>query len=258
MKRIERIDPSASAIEAKASVDIFEGDAQRRGQQIYRGARNTLYRVEAVDGGASSSQLCVKHFRRAKFPNSYIYGRFRSSKAFRSFEYAHRLLAAGFKTPRPIACCDIRRGLKLTEGYYICEYLDLPNMRDWGTHPDGDALVEAIAREMFKFHRAGILHRDFSPGNMLVRRNAPGDYDFYYVDLNRMNFGVHSTKKLMRMFRSISLDASETERLARAYARLAGQDEDAVVTSALKSLARYQRTKARHRAIKRLLRLGKK
>lgn len=257
MKRVERFSDSAGKALREACVRIFAGEALKRGEQIYRGARNTLYKMTADAADADSPMLCVKHFRHAKFPNSYIYGRFRDSKAFRSYDYARRLKEAGFLTPEPIACCDNRRGLRLDDGYYVCSYLDLPNLRDWGNHPDGRLLIDALAREMLKFHSAGILHKDFSPGNILCDRRGPGDYSFYYVDLNRMRFGVTDRRKLMRMFRSISLNPDETRRLAESYARAAGLPEDEVVGEAVASLKSYLRTKARHRALKRVFKRKK-
>lgn len=229
--------------------DIFHHGVSDDARQIYRGARNTLYEVTAPDG----TKLCVKHFRKAKFPNSYIYTTFRHSKARRSFDHAGMLIANGFLTPRPMAWSEHRNGLKLRESYYICEYLDLPNIRDWGKMPDSDALIDALGQYLLNLHRAGIFHRDFSPGNILVDRLGNGGYRFYLVDINRMNFGVTDRRKLMSMFRSISLDPDDTRRLALAYAKASGDNPDDIIREALDSLQRYQATKRRHRFFKRLI-----
>ncbi|RXE70017.1 hypothetical protein ED352_12255 [Muribaculaceae bacterium Isolate-002 (NCI)] len=242
----------ADSVTADCCSDIFHNGTDSDARQIYRGARNTLYDVAAKNG----RHLCVKHFRKTKFPNSYIYTTLRHSKARRSFEHAVRLLDLGFSTPRPIAWSERRKGLKLLDSYYICEYLDLPNIRDWGKMPDADRLIDAMGKFMVELHRAGIYHRDFSPGNILVDRHDGGGYHFYLVDINRMNFGVTDRKKLMSMFRSISLDPADTERLARAYAKASGADNDTTVAEAIASLNDYQTTKRRHRRWKRLL--GKK
>lgn len=231
---------------------IFNYGVDKDAQQIYRGARNTLYKVMS-EGDIT---LCVKHFRKAKFPNSYIYTTVRHSKARRSFEHAVRLLQEGFLTPQPIAWSERRHGLKLLESYYICEYLNLPNIRDWGKMSDSDALIDALGAYMVSLHRAGIFHRDFSPGNILVERLSDGKYKFYLVDINRMNFGVTDRKKLMSMFRSISLEPEETKRLAYAYAKASGENSEIIANEALYSLNRYLATKRRHRFFKHLI--GKK
>lgn len=230
-------------------LNIFNNGVGSDARQIYRGARNTLYDVTDCAG----NRLCVKHFRKAKFPNSYIYTTFRHSKARRSFDHAGQILSLGFLTPRPIAWSERRKALKLCESYYICEYLDLPNVRDWGKLPDSDALIDAMGAYMVTLHRAGIYHRDFSPGNILVDRLGNGNYRFYLVDINRMKFGITDRKTLMSMFRSISLDSNDTRRLALAYAKASGDNPDAIVEEALGSLQQYLETKRRHRRWKNIL-----
>lgn len=220
--------------------------------EIYRGARNTLYNVADND----NNHLCVKHFRKAKFPNSYIYTTLRHSKARRSYEHAEKLLSLGFHTPNPIAWSERRKGLKLLDSYYICKYLETPNIRDWGKRPDADALIDALGTYMVSLHRAGIYHRDFSPGNILAERLSDGSYRFYLVDINRMNFNVHNRSKLMSMFRSISLDEVDTVRLARAYAKASGENPDTIAAEAIASLKKYQATKRRHRKLKKLFLKG--
>lgn len=231
---------------------IFEKGVGDKARQIYRGARNTLYEVVTPAG----NRLCAKHFRKAKFPNSYIYTTLRHSKARRSYEHALRLIKEGFDTPRPLAWSERRTGLKLHDSYYICEYLDLPNIRFWGEMSDSDALIDALGQYMLSLHRAGVFHRDFSPGNILVDRLENGGYHFYLVDINRMSFGVTDRKKLMSMFRSISLDPEDIRRLAAAYAKAAGEAPDKIIAEALDALHRYQTTKRHHRRWKKLI--GKK
>lgn len=248
MKQLEYIATDNDATRCACEA-IFQNGVGDKAVQIYRGARNTLYDI--TDG--SGHRLCVKHFRKAKFPNSYIYTTLRHSKARRSFEHALRLLDLGFLTPRPIAWAEHRHGLKLRDSYYICEYLDLPNIRNWGTLPDADSLIDALGAFMVSLHRAGIYHRDFSPGNILIDRHSDGTYRFYLVDINRMNFNVTDRRKLMSMFRSISLDEADTRRLSQAYAKASGENADVIAAEAIESLNRYKAVKRRHRRWKKFL-----
>lgn len=246
-------DPSVSGKQRVELEQLFYNGVPRDAVQIYRGARNTLYRLTLGDG----TDVCVKHFRKAKFPNSYIYTTFRHSKARRSYEHALKLMSAGFLTPQPMAYSETKTGIKLRESYYVCLFEPLDNLRNWDTRSDGEAVTSALAAEMLRLHRAGILNRDFSPGNLLLRKGADGRYEFMYVDLNRMKFGVSSRPKLMGMFRSISLDSGLTDKLATAYAEVSGEDVDAVRKEALESLERYKRIKRRHRFFKRLIKRKK-
>ena len=50
-------------------------------------------------------------------------------------------------------------------------------------------VVKAFAQYTARLHEAGILHRDYSPGNILFDK-IDGEYQFSLVDINRMSFGV--------------------------------------------------------------------
>lgn len=219
---------------------------------IYKG-RNRVFKI-VRDG----EELCVKAFHCPGIFNSYIYTNIRESKARRSFDNAKALLSAGIGTPEPLAWIECKQGARLKEGYYISRYVDTENMRQWENMYDSEPLLTAFAREMVKFHDSGIYHRDFSPGNALFTRDSNGGYRFYFVDLNRMEFGVRNMRKLMRNFRAINLDEKETARLARIYADVAGLDPDATAREAVENLHAYLASKARHRALKSIFKRKRK
>ena len=75
---------------------------------------------------------------------------------------------------------------------------------------------------------------------------------FYYIDLNRMEFGVRSRKKLMSMFRSINLDTAQTLRLAALYSMSAKEDMKQVCDEAAEAQAEYLRFQRRKRRFKSL------
>ena len=89
---------------------------------------------------------------------------------------------------------------------------------------------------MARLTAAGVLFRDFSPGNVLLKRDSGG---FTFVDVNRTDFNVKSRRRMMTMFRRINIVPEETARLARAYARALGEDEAAMEAAALKVLRRF-------------------
>ncbi len=216
---------------------------------VYKGRRNTLFYI--LPGGNAGGKTVndldisvnVKAFRIPPFPNGYVYRSFRPSKAKRSFFNAEKLIKLGFHTPVPLGYSEIHTGWKIsrnaglwpkmTRSFYFCEHLPYPNLRDWEDRPDIDSLLPALGAEIARIHAAGIWFHDFSPGNILLNRNGRGEYEFYYVDLNRMEFDVHDPSKLMQMFKSISWHDEWTERLGEAYGIAAGKDPSAMSRMAL-------------------------
>ncbi len=242
------IDPRYAPVMKEIASGALPSDAEI----IYRG-RNCVYKISR--GG---QWLCVKAFRRPGALNSLIYTRFRDGKAKRSFDFSLRLLSMGIGAPDPIGYAEVKRSGRLRESYYVSLLLDAGNLRQWEEKPDADALLNAFAAEMVKIHRCGVLHKDFSPGNVLYSKDAEGRYRFYLIDLNRMEFGVRSHSRLMRNFRAINLDPAQTVRLARRYAVAAGLDEDVVAHEAADQLAAYFRSKKIHRALKRIFKKRRK
>ena len=52
---------------------------------------------------------------------------------------------------------------------------------------DLSRLLRALARFLVFAHNQGILHRDLSDGNLLVRASRPGAYDLFLIDTNRIS-----------------------------------------------------------------------
>lgn len=232
---------------------IASGGVPADRRMVYDGPRNKVYALSR--GGV---ELNIKAFHRPRWPNSIIYGKLRRSKAERSYRHALSLLELGIGTPEPVAYIETFEGMSMRETYYISLQVEASTVRDWERLPHADELVEALARDMARLHAAGVLHRDFSPGNVLYTRSPRGEYRFYYVDLNRMELGVHDRALLMRNFRCIHLSLDQTLRLARAYARVTGQDEVKIVYEATRQVMRYRSEKARIAALKSLIGHGKK
>lgn len=204
------------------------------GEYIYRG-RNSLYRIKL--GGHS---MIVKDFKRPHIINRHVYTTLRKSKAARSYQNAFKMKELGFKTPEPVAYFEYREGTSLLYSFYVSlELKGATEMRHWENRPETKKVLPLFAKEIFKLHRSGVYHRDFSPGNILYVANGGGSYDFYFVDLNRMKFNIHNPKMQMRMFRSINLNYEETERLARLYADEAGINPDKTAAEAKRQLKRY-------------------
>lgn len=248
MKVIVKIHPDYARLEPFIREMVFGEESRPQGARVIYAGRNLLYRADI--GGVP---VVVKEFRKPNLINSFVYTTLRESKARRSFENALTMLRLGFLTPQPIAYAEVREGLRLMKSIYVCaELTDAHEMRHWEDFDNADTLLPAFSKEIWRLHSMGVLHKDFSPGNILYTGDAESGYRFYYVDLNRMKFGVRKDARLMSMFRAINLSERETARLARLYAKYAGKEEERTVREAEAALAGYLRKRARKRRLKKL------
>jgi len=193
-------------------------------RMVYDGPRNTVVAVATEEAG----DVSVKAYRVPIWVNRIIYGLFRASKASRAFNNAMRLLSLGFDTPEPIAYAEQRTFGMFGRSYYFCRHINgVREVRDIELRPECDAILREIAQLMVRLHAAGVLVKDFSPGNVLYRTDHEGKRHYMLVDINRMAFGVHDHEQQMSMFARILNTEELTAQLAREYCRAAGITEGA-------------------------------
>lgn len=226
---------------------LREGRLPQGAQNLYN-ARNQIYRFPSPMG-----DLVVKCFRVPSFINSLVYGLLRRTKAERSFSYSLQLQRVGLKVPEPVAYKTFRRAGRLRESYFVSRFVDAETIRNYENRPDCDEMLAALALEVEKFRNAHIWHKDFSPGNILVRRSpADGSYEFFYVDLNRLAFNDTYDDHTVRMFERINDSLEQTLRFARLYAP--GKNIPAFLDRVAAAHKRFFGAKARLRRIRNLRR----
>jgi serine/threonine protein kinase len=130
----------------------------------------------------------VKSFKVPNLINRIAYSFFRDSKAKKSYEYS---LKIGKFTPTPIAYIEFFKYSLLNESYFISEKFNYdftirePLLEE--NFPDRENIFKAFARFTLELHNNNIFHNDYSPGNILIKKNG-SDYIFKIVDINRMKF----------------------------------------------------------------------
>ena len=185
------------------------------GEVIHQG-RNTLRRYE----GAVSKQFGVPSLWRG-----IVYGWFCKSKAQRSYEYAARLKDL---TPKPIAYREVRYIGVLRESWYVsqesdCQYT-FNELIGNTAFPHREEILSAIGVFTARLHRIGVLHGDYSGGNILF--NDDGS-KVQVIDLNRIHFCRHiSTEHGLQNFERLNIDAQALQVMASAYAREMGIDAE--------------------------------
>lgn len=195
------------------------------GSSLHKG-RNEIKVLKIND-----EKLNIKSFRVPNFINKIAYRFFRKSKAQRSYEYANILLQKGINTPFPIAYAENKNNLEFLQSYYISRHLetdltyrDLVNKPDFPQH---EKILRAFTRFTFELHEKGIEFLDHSPGNTLIKLNN-GNYQFYLVDLNRMNFAKMSLERRMKNFSRLTPKKSMVRVMANEYSNLIDRSEDEV------------------------------
>lgn len=186
------------------------------GKIIYN-RRNQLREIEY--GGHT---FVVKSYQIPHLINRLVYGFLRPSKARRSYEYAEMLVHQGFGSPQPVAYYTERfLGLFFGRSYFVslkseCPYTYEDVMHHRIAHEED--VLKAIGQTTARLHNAGMIHMDYSRGNILIGFNAEGDVKIELIDLNRIRFRKISVKEgLANLFERLPADERQHSIMEKAY-----------------------------------------
>lgn len=170
----------------------------------------------------------AKRFHCPALPNRLVYSAFRMPKAVRAYQNAERLLSMGVPTPEPIAYILCGKPL-LAESYLLTVQSPLSrNFYEFRYHSVAgyESLIRQFACFTADLHRKGILHKDYSPGNILFDVAADGKAQFSLVDINRMEFDREiDMPAACRNFCRLWGHRDFIDLLGTEYARARGWDE---------------------------------
>lgn len=202
----------------------------------------------------------IKSFKVPNLINQIAYRFFRKSKAQRSFEYANRLISLNVGTPQPIAYYEFKTSFLFKKSYYISEQIDCDyTYRELTTDfniPNYDEILRAFTRFTYNLHEKGVHFLDHSPGNTLIKKNNKG-YDFYLVDLNRMEFKPLDFKTRIKNFAKLTIHKSMVEVMSDEYAKCSGKDYNTVFNLMWKETEAFQEKYHRRRRLKKTLKFWK-
>lgn len=223
------------------------------GRLIYS-ARNVLreFTWEGID-------VVVKKYKVPIFINRIAYGLIRKSKAHRSYEYALRLLDMHIRTPQPIAYIEEYSCGLLTDSYLVTTKEPFPHMMrkfhtDASLTPESRPILNAFAAYTLHLHERGVLHHDYSPGNIAFNENGEG-IEFSLFDINRMSFGNISPRKRLSNFCRLTPSEKVLSYIVGEYARLNGWNTEYALKIALKAQSQFfkranRRTEKRNKRAK--------
>lgn len=178
-------------------------------QKTIHKARNELKIISS-----NNLNTVVKSFKIPNLINRIAYTFFRSSKAKKSYEYSLKIKQF---TPQAISYIEFYISGLIQKSYFISEQFDYdftirePLLDDGFTSKE--EILRAFARFSLELHNNGIFHNDYSPGNILIKKEND-TFVFKIVDINRMKF----------------FDLSETDR-AKSFSKLWARDDELKIIS---------------------------
>lgn len=211
-------------IRLKTFIESLPAIFEQQGEVIYN-ARNKIKVITAPDG----TLLNVKRFHVPHGLNKIIYSwGIRQPKGRRAYDYAEVLTEREIGTPLPVALIEERNVMGMLGFSYLvtlqCDYGH--TLYEMGKAKPGEyeEMAKALAHFAAELHDCKILHKDFTPGNVLWKRDDCG-FHFMLVDINRMRFGTVSAKAGLKNLCRLWGPKDFMRLLVGEYARTRGYDE---------------------------------
>jgi hypothetical protein len=222
----------------EAFLDDIITNYEVKGEDFGNQDRNSLKLFQL-----NNKTLNVKSFRVPNVINQVVYRFFRKSKAQRSFEYACWLQSLDIGTPQPFAYYEYESPLLFNKSYYISEQIhcDL-TFRELTTnfeYPNHEEILRAFTRFTYKLHEKKVHFLDHSPGNTLIKQTDRG-YDFYLVDLNRMEFKSLDFDTRIKNFSKLTTHKFMVEIMSDEYAKVSGGNYDTIFNLMWKYTQEFQ------------------
>ena len=191
-------------------------------------ARNELKVIKFED-----KELVVKSFKVLNILRRFYYTYFRDSKAKKSYENS---LALKEFAPTPVGYIEFYKNSLLYDSYFVSEKFEYDfTIREPlldKDFKDRERIFKEFASFTFKLHSNDILHKDYSPGNILIKKSEDG-FVFKVVDVNRMEFRSLTKQERLKNFDKLWAKNEDLEVMIKEYAKLAGYEKDEAVEDAL-------------------------
>jgi len=183
-----RIHPEYDHLGFKQSITNCHSLLRDASCKILLDSRNRIGVFNASLGNGKTTDIVIKEF--------YTYGinklksTFLPSKALKTWRGSNALCEREIKTPLPVAYLEKRKSVFLDQSFFLSEMeKDVEEIRGLFLKLPDDELreiLEALATFLSCFHEKGILHRDLSDGNILVKKTKSNKFVFYIIDTNRI------------------------------------------------------------------------
>ena len=203
-------------------------DSFSSNEETIHKARNELKIVKYED-----LNTIVKSFKVPNLLRRFYYTYFRDTKAKKSYEFSVKIKEF---TPEPIGYIEFYENSLLLDSYFISEKFEYDFTIREPLIEDGfenrEKVFKAFARFTFDLHENEILHKDYSPGNILIKK-INNTFLLKVVDINRMEFKALSLDERLLNFSKLWAKDEYLEIMIREYAQLMNANADECVAKAI-------------------------
>lgn len=187
-------------------------------------ARNEIKIIDFQD-----EKLVVKSFKIPHLLNRVVYSFFRDSKAKKSYENS---LKIGKFAPQAIGYIEFKKNFLFERSFFVSEKFEYDlTIREpllEKNYPNKNKIFEEFAKFTSCLHNNGIFHQDYSPGNILIKKDKD-NYTFKIVDINRMIFKKLSFDEKVKNFSKLWAKDEDLIIILKAYSKYANLDENEVL-----------------------------
>ncbi len=178
--------------------------------------------------------VVAKSFKIPNIFNKIVYTFFRDSKAKKSYDNSIRIMDF---VPEPVGYIEFEKFGFIYDSYFVSEKFEYDfTIREpllEKTFEDKENIFNQFAEFTYKLHQNDIVHLDYSPGNILIKKDAD-NYIFKIVDINRMQFKKLSLEERLQSFDKLWAKDEDMKIIACKYAKLINEDENYCAEQAIK------------------------
>ena len=204
-------------------------------RDYFKGSTNSIHKarneIKILD--YENQKLVVKAFKVPNLLNKIVYTFFRGTKAKKSYENSLRISKF---VPQAVGYIEFRKFGLLSDSYFISEQFEydftIREVITGADFKDRENIFRELAKFTFLLHEEGILHKDYSPGNILIKANNDA-YELKIVDINRMEFKNLNVDERLKNFSQLWAKDDDLKIVIDEYSKLINQDEDECFAKAL-------------------------
>lgn len=187
--------------------------------------------------------IVVKSFRIPHMINKFAYTFLRDSKAKKSYDNSLKIIDF---VPEPLAYAEYFKFGLLYDSYFLCrdfkyDFTIREVLLDYG-FPDRENIFAAFAAFTYALHEEGIEHLDYSPGNILFKKDK-STYIIKIIDVNRMRFGHLSRQKRLENFAKLWACDEDITAIATFYAQKMQINKEEAIQTALYASQKHKEKK---------------